>query len=295
MTYLVDGNGNQVASYTYDPFGKLLSADGPMADSNPLRYRGYYQDNETGFYYLQSRYYDPAVCRFLNADSYASTGQSYLGYNTFAYCGNNPINRTDADGEFWDIVFDVISLGFSVADVVQNPSDPMAWAGLAGDVVDVVVPFVSGVGEATKAVGAVADVVDAADEVHDMAKIVDNVDDVYNTGRTIGRASNAAEDAGQVIIKYGDEVKLPNQIKAEQAIDAWDNYLGPNQTSFNKYTGQFEADRIFSADGKKSIRFGNHEMNSIGTRKAHFHYEEWVYDAGQRVVTVSNRLQRLTY
>ncbi len=202
VTYLVDGNGNQVASYTYDPFGKLLSADGPMADSNPLRYRGYYQDNETGFYYLQSRYYDPAVCRFLNADSYASTGQSYLGYNTFAYCGNNPINRTDADGEFWDIVFDVISLGFSVADVVQNPSDPMAWAGLAGDVVDVVVPFVSGVGEATKAVGAVADAANAIDDVYDAAKAADNAIDA-------GKAANKGWKVGDDISNLTRAGKTP--------------------------------------------------------------------------------------
>ena len=57
-----------------------------VAELNPLRYRGYYCDSETGFYYLQSRYYDPIVRRFLNADSYGSTGQGILGYNMFAYC-----------------------------------------------------------------------------------------------------------------------------------------------------------------------------------------------------------------
>ena len=99
VMYLVDSNGNQVAAYTYDPYGKILSATGTMAEINPLRYRGYYYDSETGFYYLQSRYYDPNTCRFINADSYASTGQSYLGYNMFAYCGNNPINFIDYAGE----------------------------------------------------------------------------------------------------------------------------------------------------------------------------------------------------
>ena len=54
---------------------------------------------ETGFYYLQSRYYDPALGRFLNADSYASTGQGFLGYNMFAYCNNNPVKYMDVDGE----------------------------------------------------------------------------------------------------------------------------------------------------------------------------------------------------
>lgn len=293
VMYLVDASGNQVAAYSYDPYGKVLTSRGVMAEINPLRYRGYYQDNETGFYYLQSRYYDPAICRFINADSYTSTGQGYLGYNAFAYCNNDPVNRTDADGEFFDIIFDVISIGFSIADVVQNPTDPWAWIGLVGDVVDVVVPFVSGVGETTKAVGAVADVADVMDDVHDAAKTLDNVDDVLDAGKSIEKISDAAEDTSQVILKYGDEIKMPNQIKSDQAVAAWDDFLGPNQTSFNKYTGKYESDRIFSADGNRSIRFGNHEMNSIGGKKAHFHYEEWTYSPNQRTVFVSNRLQRI--
>ena len=59
-----------------------------MAEINPIRYRGYYFDQETGLYYLQSRYYDPEVGRFINADGLASTGQGILGCNMFAYCGN---------------------------------------------------------------------------------------------------------------------------------------------------------------------------------------------------------------
>ena len=52
-------------------------------------------------YYLQSRYYNPQVGTFLNADVYISTGQSVLGYNMFAYCGNSPVNRTDSTGHSW--------------------------------------------------------------------------------------------------------------------------------------------------------------------------------------------------
>ena len=100
VMYLVDSNGNQVAAYTYDPYGKILSATGTMAEINPLRYRGYYYDSETGLYYLQSRYYDPNTCRFINADSYASTGQGLMGYNMFAYCANNPVNMSDFYGCF---------------------------------------------------------------------------------------------------------------------------------------------------------------------------------------------------
>ena len=62
-----------------------------LGAANPLRYRGYIYDQETGLYYLQSRYYDPNVGRFLNADGLVSTGQGVLGYNMFAYCLNNSV------------------------------------------------------------------------------------------------------------------------------------------------------------------------------------------------------------
>ena len=69
--------------------------------ANPLRYRGYVYDTETGLYYLQSRYYNPGWGRFINADAYLSTGQGFNGHNMFAYCGNNPISRYDVGGMFW--------------------------------------------------------------------------------------------------------------------------------------------------------------------------------------------------
>ena len=98
VMYLVDASGNEVAAYDYGPYGKIISTTGDLAEINPLRYRGYYYDTETGFYYLQSRYYDPEICRFINADGYASTGQGFLGYNMFAYCLNNPILCADESG-----------------------------------------------------------------------------------------------------------------------------------------------------------------------------------------------------
>ena len=56
---------------------------------------------ESGLYYLNSRYYDPETGRFLNADGQLSTGSDLTGMNLFAYCGNNPVNRTDSSGEAW--------------------------------------------------------------------------------------------------------------------------------------------------------------------------------------------------
>lgn len=99
ITRIEDVNGNVLATYEYDAWGKLISSSGSLADINPLRYRGYYYDTETGFYYLQSRYYDPVVSRFINADKYASTGDGLLSYNMFAYCSNNPVNYSDPSGE----------------------------------------------------------------------------------------------------------------------------------------------------------------------------------------------------
>ena len=102
---IVDADGVLLVHYVYDAWGNLLSTEGTMANTlgmiNPLRYRGYVYDRETELYYLQSRYYNPEIGRFLNADVYASTGQGILGNNMFAYCGNNPVTRLDITGCFW--------------------------------------------------------------------------------------------------------------------------------------------------------------------------------------------------
>ena len=96
---IVDASGAEVAFYVYDAWGNILSSSGSMGNINPLRYRGFYFDSETGFYYLQNRYYDPQSARFINADEgIACVGGPILGNNLFAYCLNNPISLFDADG-----------------------------------------------------------------------------------------------------------------------------------------------------------------------------------------------------
>ena len=99
VVQIIDANGVMQAEYIYSPWGEIISAEGDLAEINPLRYRGYYYDSETGFYYLQSRYYDPQNHRFINADTYASTDSGdAISCNMFVYCLNDPVNRSDSDG-----------------------------------------------------------------------------------------------------------------------------------------------------------------------------------------------------
>ena len=87
----------------------MLQRNNRVRNANPFHYRGYYYDEETGLYYCQSRYYDPEVDRWLNADGYVSTGQGVVGDNMFAYCGNNPANNYDFTGMFWKEIGDFFS------------------------------------------------------------------------------------------------------------------------------------------------------------------------------------------
>ena len=100
---IVDNTGVLVVEYKYDAWGKPLSTAGTLADTlgkrNPFRYRGYVFDEETGLYYLRSRYYNPWRGQFINADSTILSG--LLLCNSFTYCSNNPIKRIDSTGYAW--------------------------------------------------------------------------------------------------------------------------------------------------------------------------------------------------
>ena len=100
---IYNASGTLVGSYTYDAWGKVTenatSADTQnITETNPIRYRGYYYDTETRLYYLKSRYYDPAVKRFLNVDGLVSTSIEDAAKNMFAYCTNNPVFYADSEG-----------------------------------------------------------------------------------------------------------------------------------------------------------------------------------------------------
>ncbi len=138
MVGLANSNGEKVVAYTYDAWGNIRSTTGSLASTlgqhNPLRYRGYVYDTESGYYYLQSRYYDPEIGRFLNADAYASTGQGLLGNNMFAYCQNNPVNYQDPTGEiaFTTLAIIVIIVG----SVVGGTMGAMSAATTGGNIAE---------------------------------------------------------------------------------------------------------------------------------------------------------------
>ena len=99
---IIDDYANQVMEYQYDPWGKPLMSWGTMEDTlgklNPFRYRGYVYDEETGLYYLRSRYYNPEWGRFVNCDNVMGTVSCLVSHNLCLYCNNNPIIYFDRDG-----------------------------------------------------------------------------------------------------------------------------------------------------------------------------------------------------
>ena len=113
-----NASGTLVAQYEYDAWGKHIRitdgsgndvSDNPnhIANINPFRYRGYYFDVETGWYYLNARYYDPNVGRFISPDTtdvLTATPMGLTDKNLYAYCDNNPVMREDKGGQFWNII-----------------------------------------------------------------------------------------------------------------------------------------------------------------------------------------------
>ena len=142
---ILNASGEVVVEYSYDPWGNILAVTGTLASTlgadNPFRYRGYYYDTESCFYYLNSRYYDAKVCRFVNADSYVSTGQGLLGHNMYAYCLNSPTNYQDSTGGI--AITTIILIGSIIAGVAAATYTAVSSYEETGEV-DIISTAVSG-------------------------------------------------------------------------------------------------------------------------------------------------------
>jgi RHS repeat-associated protein len=143
---LVDSAGTIVVNYTYSTYGEIVSTTGSLASTlgiaNPYRYRGYRFDMETGYYYLQSRYYDPQIGRFINADSASDNNSVFIGQNLYAYCANNPIIYSDANGEsvVLAVIISAVVLGgiagwWAKTNKDENISKNWGWYALGGAVI----------------------------------------------------------------------------------------------------------------------------------------------------------------
>ena len=149
---ITNTDGNVVGNYEYDAWGKVLTADTDIAKQNPLRYRGYYYDNETDYYYLQSRYYDSNICRFINADIAEISKMSKdvtVSDNLFAYCNNSPVNNSDSSGKLPISVSLLIGAVFGliilyVVDVITNLIKKRTWYKRVSSISDYVSAAVSG-------------------------------------------------------------------------------------------------------------------------------------------------------
>ena len=231
-----NASGIKIGSYTYDAWGNcsvsVVSGSTTLEKNvvrtyNSFRYRGYYYDTETQLYYLQSRYYNPTTGRFINADGYVNANGDLVGFNMYAYCGNNPIMYTDHSGEMptwakW-VIGGVAVAGLIVATVLTCG---VAGAGAAA------------VGTAMLAGGLVSAGINIADQIHDGGDF-DWTELAISTlsgtayGMVVGLTGGAA--AGWSWAAYGGKLVVAGGTALLNSWNSWDNG-NPTQSLKNTLT-----------------------------------------------------------
>ena len=199
---------------------------------------------------MQSRFYDPEIGRFINADAYVSTGQGVLGNNMFAYCNNSPVMHDDASGKALDTVFDFISLGTSIAEVALNPADPWAWLGLLGDVVDVAIPFVGGIGETMRFCGAIEDTTEVISAAQKAKSMVSNATGVYDIAYKSGKhyvGKGSFERAVKSAKNHAKGIDLNDFLGDEVVSITWTSSKNSREAFMLEYLWQHKGEGVLSA------------------------------------------------
>jgi len=160
-----------------------------LDEINPYRYLGYRYDEESNLYYLQSRYYDLEIGRFISMDdvSFISTDDDAT-INLYAYAANNPVMFTDSTGYFWETIIDIGFAIWGLVDLINDPTwENAGWFAL--DLVFLAIPFIPGIGKGVKAVSKV-------DDIADVANFMNRGQDVFVIGQNMA----------QRVIPYADEI-----------------------------------------------------------------------------------------
>lgn len=194
------------------------------------------------------------IGRLINADTadvLTINPTALTDKNLYAYCDNNPVVRRDSQGTAWETVLDVISLGASIADVAVNPANVWAWAGLVGDIVDVAIPFVGGVGEVVKCCGAVNkadDVIDAAKQLRkSVSNSVGTYEITYKSGKNhVGKGT--FDRAIQSAQRYANGHKQ-NDFKGDEVLSiTWKKANNDKEAFITEYLWQSRNRKTLSAN-----------------------------------------------
>ena len=197
-------DGATVGNYEYDAYGNTLSATDGIY--NPYGYSGEYYDEETGYYYLKARYYDPTIGSFIQKDTYSGEITSPASLNPYEYCQANPVYYSDPTGHWVETALDVVGLIADAYDFYKKPN-LLNGAFLLWSVASVVVPILPGsyVGRATKAISKLDDVADTYRAVKRTVNAVDRGADVAKTIKKTVSVADKAKDLGKATVKYIDD------------------------------------------------------------------------------------------
>ena len=289
---IADANGTIVVNYAYDAWGNILSiTDGSgndisnntwhIGNLNPIRYRSYYYDTETGFYYLQTRYYDPAIRRFINADGYINANGDILGFNMYAYCGNNPVNYVDYGGNepttillalYQAVVASILLI--VLYSIVTSPGFQDAWTDLGTGISNVCTEILDAASVAVEYVtDAVKEHTDTSktEEVrgHCIYTLTDSDGKVVYVGRTVNPDARAAVHA---LNPYRDNTTMTVVASglsyreariAEQAMMAYHHTLNTQNKTNNQINGVSPAKwDIYDQYARSALEYGWNQITN---------------------------------
>ena len=275
---LHDSEGKVVVNYSYDTWGNIVSISGSLKDSvgkkNPYRYRGYRYDEETGLYYLQSRYYNAEWGRFINADAGIAEVGNIQGYNMFQYCFNNPINMDDESGHWpkWS------KIKSTVKKVVSKVKSTVKKYGKS------VGEFIGGISMVIGGVAAIATgnvVVGVAAIVYGANHIYSGIKDTYYTYKgnkskvgknnliKSGMQTVAGKKAGNTIYNASEfvvavatlKIPTPQKLAKVNPTTIVNMKFGMVQESITSYSGIHGVKNIFSSG---ISRYNNIDMLEVG-------------------------------